>query len=75
MTSSTEASLADQRIEWGKAEHFARLSDIAAVKAGSMSLAHAQANARRRSRLSGMTPTEAHRALADGQRALNGRKP
>ena len=65
-------NVADQaaRLEWGKSEHYARLADIAKVKTGEISLADAQKRARSRARKSGMTPTAAHRALCDGQRAI-----
>ena len=56
-----------ERIAWGATEDAARKADIAAVKAGTMELGTAQKNARRRSRQSGMTPTQAHRAMADAQ--------
>lgn len=59
-----------ERIAWGTQEHHLRLTDIAAVKAGTLSLEAAQANARRRSRQSGMTPSRAHAALCDAQRAM-----
>ncbi len=59
-----------ERIEWGKAEHTARLADLAAVKDGLMSLEFAQKVARLRARKSGMTPRQAHKALVDGQRTL-----
>lgn len=58
----------DERIQWGKTEDVARKADIAAVKASTMTLEEAQKRARSRSRRSGMTPSEAHRALCDGQR-------
>lgn len=48
---------------WGKTEADARLSDIAAVKAGMMSLEEAQRRARARSRKSGMTPSESYRYM------------
>lgn len=59
-----------ERIEWGKAEHHARLADIAAVKAGEISLEEAQSRARKRSRQSGMTPHQAYTALVEGQMAI-----
>lgn len=58
-----------ERLEWGAREDAARKADIAAVKAGSMMLAEAQKNVRRRSRHSGMTPSDAYGALCDAQHA------
>lgn len=62
-----------ERIEWGKQEHHARMADVAAVKAGRLSLEEAQARTRSRSASSGMTPHQSYSALLDGQRALSGR--
>lgn len=50
----------EEKRAWGKAEADARLADIAAVKAGTISLEDAQRRARSRSRKSGMTPTESY---------------
>lgn len=58
----------DERIQWGKTEDGLRKTDIAAVKAGAMTLEEAQKRARSRSRQSGMTPHQAYMALCDGQR-------
>jgi hypothetical protein len=57
-----------ERLAWGAAEDIARKADIAAVKAGTMTLAAAQKRARSRSRQSGMTPSRAYAALVDAQR-------
>ena len=57
-----------ERLAWGAAEDAARKADIAAVKAGAMPLETAQKNARSRIRQSGMTPSQAHHAMADAQR-------
>lgn len=46
----TDAELA----AWGKQEHEARLADIAAAKAGTMTLEQAQKNARSRARKAGL---------------------
>lgn len=62
-----------ERIAWGQKEDAARKADIEAVKAGTMELHEAQKRARSRSRQSGMTPSEAHRALCDGQRLVRSR--
>ena len=59
-----------ERLAWGAKEDAARKADIGAVKDGSMTLEAAQKRARARSRYSGMTPTNAHRALADAQRQM-----
>ncbi len=56
-----------QRLAWGAAENAARKDDIAAVKGGLIPLEEAQKRARYRSRKSGMTPSQAHRALIDAQ--------
>ena len=59
-----------ERLAWGAKEDAMRKADIAAVKDGSMTLEAAQKWARVRSRHSGMTPTNAHRALVDAQRQM-----
>lgn len=58
----------DERIAWGREENIARQFDIDKVKSGAISLEKAQANARKRALQSGMTPSQAHRALVDAQR-------
>lgn len=61
-----------ERIAWGTSEHYSRLSDIAAVKAGEMDMRVAQRRARTRCRQSGMSEREAFQALVDAQRTMRG---
>lgn len=61
-----------ERLDWGKREDIARKDDLAAVKIGTMTLAEAQKNARRRVRQSGMTRRESYGSLCDAQRAARG---
>lgn len=53
--------------DWGRREFEQRLADIAAVRAGAMTLEAAQRAARRRSRKSGMSGSDAYRAMRDSQ--------
>jgi hypothetical protein len=55
------------RLAWGAAEDAARKMDIEAVESGQITLEQAKKNARRRVRASGMTPSEAYRALIDSR--------
>ena len=55
---------------WGATEHDARLADIAEVKAGRMSLAEAQANARARQHMAGLSHAQATLAVSDHCREL-----
>lgn len=64
-----------ERIAWGATEDAFRKADIAAVKAGTLTLRAAQSRAASRSRHSGMTRREAHRALADAQRMMRSDAP
>ena len=57
-----------EQLAWGAKEDAMRKADIAAVKAGSMTLEAAQKQARIRVRHSGMTPSSAYRALVNAQR-------
>lgn len=59
---------ADQKAEWGRKEFEQRLADIAAVKAGTMTLEAAQKSARKRSRQSGMNGTDAFHAMRGSHR-------
>ena len=59
---------AEQKAEWGRKEFEQRLADIAAVKAGTMTLADAQKAARSRSRQSGMNGNDAYHAMRDSHR-------
>lgn len=60
----------EEMLAWGAIEDSMRKADIAAVKAETMTLEEAQRRARSRSRKSGMTPSVAHKALADAQRLM-----
>lgn len=59
----------DERAAWGRKEFEQRLADVAAVKAGTMTLEAAQKAARKRSRQSGMSGSDAYRAMRDSHRA------
>lgn len=57
-------------MEWGDAEHHARMADISAIKDGAMTLPEAQKRLRKRKRQSGMTGRECRNALLDAQRQM-----
>lgn len=53
----------DKTLEWGRSELERRMADIAAVKAGALTLEAAQKAARSRARASGLTRHQAGRAV------------
>lgn len=58
----------EEKAVWGRKEFEQRLADIAAVKAGTMTLEAAQKAARKRSRQSGMNGSDAYHAMRDSHR-------
>jgi hypothetical protein len=58
----------EEKLKWGRCEVDARMTDIAAVKTGVITLEAAQKAARSRARSSGLTRAQASRAVAAATR-------